>query len=160
KRLAEKGEAAIVASRAGISAGSSTAPGLNSNLRLAAPKPQSRRRWLISGNEAAGLGAIRGGIRFAAAYPITPATEILEWLAPNLTRMGGVLLQAEDELAAINMIIGASFGGTPSLTATSGPGLSLMMEALGLAPAAEIPVGVIDVMRAGPSTRNPTQTEP
>ena len=159
KRLAEKGEAAMVASRAGISAGYDAAAGFNFDLRLAAPKPQSTRRWLISGNEAAGLGAIRGGIRFAAAYPITPATEILEWLAPNLTRMGGVLLQAEDELAAINMIIGASFGGTPSLTATSGPGLSLMMEALGLATAAEIPVVVIDVMRAGPSTGIPTKSE-
>src|SRR5262245_58253298 len=159
KRLAEKGEAAIVASRAGINAGYDAAAGLNSDLRLVAPKPQSTRRWLISGNEAAGLGAIRGGIRFAAAYPITPATEILEWLAPNLTRMGGVLLQAEDELAAINMIIGASFGGTPSLTATSGPGLSLMIEALGLANAAEIPIVIIDVMRGGPSTGIPTKSE-
>ena len=73
--------------------------------------------------------------------------------------MGGVLLQAEDELAAINMIIGASFGGTPALTATSGPGLSLMIEALGLATAAEIPIVVIDVMRAGPSTGIPTKSE-
>ena len=106
-----------------------------------------------------GLGAIRGGVRFAAAYPITPASEILEWLAPNLSKVGGVLLQAEDELAAINMIIGASYGGTPSLTATSGPGLSLMMEALGLATASEIPIVVIDVMRAGPSTGIPTKSE-
>jgi 2-oxoglutarate ferredoxin oxidoreductase subunit alpha len=117
------------------------------------------KRWLISGNEAAALGAIRGGIRFAAAYPITPATEILEWLAPNLTKAGGVLLQAEDELAAVNMIIGASYGGTPSLTATSGPGLSLMIEAVGLATAAEIPIVVIDVMRSGPSTGIPTKSE-
>ena len=159
KRLGEKGEAAVVASRAGIRAGYDAAAGLEVDVRLAAPKPRSTRRWLISGNEAAGLGAIRGGVRFAAAYPITPATEILEWLAPNLARMGGVLLQAEDELAAINMIIGASFGGTPALTATSGPGLSLMMEALGLSTAAEIPVVVIDVMRAGPSTGIPTKSE-
>ncbi len=94
------------------------------------------KRWLVSGNETTGLGAIRGGVRFAAAYPITPASEILEWLAPNLAKVGGALLQAEDELAAINMIIGASYGGAPSLTATSGPGLSLMIEALGLATAA------------------------
>ena len=128
-------------------------------MRLPAPQPSAARRWLVSGNEAAALGALRGGIRFAAAYPITPATEILEWLAPNLTKVGGVLLQAEDELAAINMIIGASFGGTPALTATSGPGLSLMIEALGLATAAEIPVVVIDVMRGGPSTGIPTKSE-
>ena len=125
----------------------------------AAEAQPSARRWLVSGNEAAALGAIRGGIRFAAAYPITPATEILEWLAPNLAKMGGVLLQAEDELAAINMIIGASFGGTPALTATSGPGLSLMIEALGLATAAEIPIVVVDVMRGGPSTGIPTKSE-
>jgi 2-oxoglutarate ferredoxin oxidoreductase subunit alpha len=159
KRLADKGEAAIAAGRAGISAGYDAAAGLDSELRLAPAAAHATRRWLVSGNEAAGLGAMRGGVRFAAAYPITPATEILEWLAPNLARMGGVLLQAEDELAAVNMIIGASFGGTPALTATSGPGLSLMIEALGLATAAEIPVVVIDVMRSGPSTGIPTKSE-
>ena len=159
KRLAEKGGAAVAASRAGLDAGFEAAGGLDCDLRITPPKPSSNRRWLISGNEAAALGAVRGGVRFAAAYPITPATEILEWLAPNLARMGGVLLQAEDELAAINMIIGASFGGTPALTAPSGPGLSLMIEALGLATAAEIPVVLIDVMRAGPSTGIPTKSE-
>jgi len=116
-------------------------------------------RWLISGNHATGLGALRGGVRFAAAYPITPATEVLEWLAPRLKNTGGTLVQAEDELASINMAIGASYGGIPSLTATSGPGLSLMLEGLGLAVAAEIPVVVIDVMRGGPSTGIPTRPE-
>jgi len=116
-------------------------------------------RWLISGNHAAGLGALRGGIRFAAAYPITPATEILEWLAPRLHDIGGTLVQAEDELASINMVIGASYGGAPSLTATSGPGLSLMIEGLGLAVGAEIPLVVINVMRGGPSTGIPTKPE-
>jgi len=116
-------------------------------------------RWLMSGNHAAGLGALRGGIRFAAAYPITPATEILEWLAPRLSDAGGTLVQAEDELASINMAIGASYGGIPSLTATSGPGLSLMIEGLGLAVGAEVPVVVIDVMRGGPSTGIPTKAE-
>ena len=117
------------------------------------------KRWLITGNEATGLGAVRGGVRFAAAYPITPASEILEWLAPNLAKVGGALLQAEDELASINMIIGGSYGGTPSLTATSGPGLSLMIEAIGLATAAEVPIVVVDVMRGGPSTGIPTKSE-
>ena len=133
KRLADKGPAAIEASLAGIKAGFGAAAGIDFGMQLAAPKPSTARRWLLSGNEATALGAIRGGVRFAAAYPITPATEILEWLAPNLTKVGGTLLQAEDELAAINMIIGSSYGGTPALTATSGPGLSLMIEALGLA---------------------------
>jgi 2-oxoglutarate/2-oxoacid ferredoxin oxidoreductase subunit alpha len=159
KRLADKGRTAVEASRAAIKAGFEAAAGYDFGLRLPAPKPTDVRRWLVSGNEAAALGAIRGGVRFAAAYPITPATDILEWLAPNLTKVGGVLVQAEDELAAINMIIGASFGGTPALTATSGPGLSLMIESLGLATAAEIPLVVIDVMRGGPSTGIPTKSE-
>jgi 2-oxoglutarate ferredoxin oxidoreductase subunit alpha len=119
------------------------------------PKP----RWMISGNEAAGFGALRGGVRFVAAYPITPATEVLEWLAPRLVAVGGTLLQAEDELASINMIIGASYGGVPSLTATSGPGLSLMTEAIGLAAASEVPIVVVDVMRGGPSTGIPAKSE-
>jgi len=98
----------------------------------AAPR-SDRAKWLITGNQAAGFGAIRGGVRFVAAYPITPATELLEYMAPTLPQVGGVLVQAEDELASINMIIGASYGGVPALTATAGPGLSLMSEALGLA---------------------------
>ena len=159
KRLSDKGSAALEASLAGIKVGFGAAAGIDLGMKLAAPKPSKQRRWLLSGNEATALGAVRGGIRFAAAYPITPATEILEWLAPNLTKVGGALLQAEDELAAINMIIGASYGGTPALTATAGPGLSLMIEALGLATAAEIPVVVIDVMRGGPSTGIPTKSE-
>ena len=121
--------------------------------------PRVLDRWNMSGNEAAALGALRGGLGFVAAYPITPATEILEWLAPRLERLGGALLQAEDELASVNMIIGSSFGGVPSLTATSGPGLSLMMEGLGLAVASETPVVVVDVQRGGPSTGIPTKSE-
>jgi 2-oxoglutarate/2-oxoacid ferredoxin oxidoreductase subunit alpha len=116
-------------------------------------------RWLVSGNEGAGYGAIRGGVRFVAAYPITPATELLEWMAPALVKAGGALLQAEDELASINMIIGASFGGVPALTATAGPGLSLMTEGIGLAVAAEVPIVVVDVMRGGPSTGLPAKSE-
>jgi 2-oxoglutarate ferredoxin oxidoreductase subunit alpha len=159
KHLAHKGAVAIEASRTGIKVGFDAAAGIDLGKRLAPPAAGSANRWLLSGNEATALGAIRGGIRFAAAYPITPATEILEWLAPSLAKVGGTLLQAEDELAAINMIIGASFGGTPALTATSGPGLALMIEALGLATSAEIPVVVVDVMRGGPSTGIPTKSE-
>jgi len=140
KQLASKGQGAIDASCAGLKAGFAAAANLDFGVTLASPKPSTAKRWLVSGNETTGLGAIRGGVRFAAAYPITPASEILEWLAPNLAKVGGSLFQAEDELAAINMIIGASYGGTPALTATSGPGLSLMIEALGLATAAEVPM--------------------
>lgn len=159
KQLADKGQAAIEASCAGLKAGFAAAANLDLGMTLAAAQPSTAQRWLVSGNETTGLGAIRGGVRFAAAYPITPASEILEWLAPNLAKVGGVLFQAEDELAAINMVIGASYGGTPALTATSGPGLSLMIEALGLATAAEVPIVVVDVMRAGPSTGIPTKSE-
>jgi 2-oxoglutarate ferredoxin oxidoreductase subunit alpha len=116
-------------------------------------------RWQLSGNEGCGLGAIRGGIRFAAAYPITPASDLLEWLSPRLEKLGGSLVQAEDELASMNMVIGASFGGVAALTATSGPGLTLMLEAMGLAVAAEVPAVVVNVMRGGPSTGVPTKSE-
>lgn len=124
-----------------------------------APAAAAQPRWLLSGNEAAGYGALRGGVRFVAAYPITPATELLEWMAPALVKAGGCLLQAEDELASVNMIIGASFGGVPSLTATAGPGLALMTEGIGLAVAAEVPIVVVDVMRGGPSTGIPAKSE-
>ncbi len=127
--------------------------------QLAMGAVADKARWLISGNEATGFGAVRGGVRFVAAYPITPATEVLEWLASKLPEVGGTLLQAEDELASINMIIGASFGGVPSLTATAGPGLALMTEAIGLAVASEVPVVVVDVMRGGPSTGIPAKSE-
>jgi 2-oxoglutarate ferredoxin oxidoreductase subunit alpha len=102
---------------------------------------------------------LRGGVRFVGCYPITPATDLVEWLAPQLQTLGGRLVLAEDELASINMVVGASFGGIPSMTVTSGPGLSLMVETLGLAVAAEIPLVVVDVMRAGPSTGIPSKTE-
>jgi len=134
-------------------------PSLRPLTRLPAQQCPPAKRWSLTGNQACGLGALRGGVRFVAAYPITPASEILEWLAPRLERLGGSLLQAEDELASVNMVIGASFGGVPALTATSGPGLSLMVEGLGLAVASETPVTVIDVMRGGPSTGIPTKSE-
>jgi len=156
KKIAVKGraavEASIVAAKLGMASATSAVPTLAVN-------EDAGGRWMISGNHATGLGAIRGGVRFAAAYPITPATEILEWLAPRLRDAGGTLTQAEDELASVNMAIGASFGGVPSLTATSGPGLSLMIEGIGLAVCAEIPIVVVNVMRVGPSTGIPTKPE-
>ena len=114
---------------------------------------------LITGNQAAALGALRGGVRFAAVYPITPATDLSEWMAPRLQKLGGQLIQAEDEIASMNMVLGASFGGIPSMTITSGPGLALMTETLGLAVAAEVPAVVVNVMRGGPSTGIPTKSE-
>jgi 2-oxoglutarate/2-oxoacid ferredoxin oxidoreductase subunit alpha len=155
KRSAEALDANLCALRAGIAA----AAGIDGLPTVARRGTASTERWMISGNEAAGLGAIRGGVRFVAAYPITPATELLEWMAPALARVGGTLLQAEDELASVNMIVGASYGGVPSLTATAGPGLALMTEGIGLACSAEVPIVVVDVMRGGPSTGIPAKSE-
>jgi len=158
RNLARKGQEAVDASIACVQAGSQAAAELPSIPQLSASETDSSR-WSITGNQAAGLGAVRGGVRFVAAYPITPGTEVLEWLAPALKKVGGVLVQAEDELASVTQIIGGSFGGTPSLTATSGPGLALMMESIGLAVASETPIVVVDVMRGGPSTGIPTKSE-
>jgi 2-oxoglutarate/2-oxoacid ferredoxin oxidoreductase subunit alpha len=155
----KRADDALQANMAALRAGISAAAGIDGLPKLGGGGAPSRKRWLISGNEAAGYGAIRGGVRFVAAYPITPATELLEWMAPALTKVGGTLLQAEDELASINMIVGASYGGVPSLTATAGPGLALMTEGIGLAVAAEIPIVVVDVMRGGPSTGIPAKSE-
>jgi len=164
KILSKKGQEAIDASHAGILSGMEAAQGATSDVgeRFVLSQPEQVsgvERWTITGNEACGLGVVRGGVRFAAAYPITPATEVLEWLAPNLDRIGGTLVQAEDELASINMCIGASFGGVPSVTATSGPGYSLMTESIGLAVASETPVVIVNVQRGGPSTGIPTKSE-
>ncbi len=156
----KRGVDALAANLAALARGVAMAGELDAALTpLTPPGAAPAGRWLLSGNEAAGCGAIRGGVRFVAAYPITPATEMLEWMAPALARVGGALLQAEDELASVNMIIGASYGGVPSLTATAGPGLSLMTEGLGLAVAAEVPIVVVDVMRGGPSTGIPAKSE-
>jgi 2-oxoglutarate ferredoxin oxidoreductase subunit alpha len=116
-------------------------------------------RLLMSGNEATAFGAVHAGCRFFAGYPITPSTEILHFLGEWLPRVGGSALQTEDELSAIGATIGASFAGAKAMTATSGPGLSLMAELLGLASIAEIPTVVVDVQRGGPSTGLPTKSE-
>ncbi|ODS70821.1 MAG: 2-oxoglutarate synthase [Bordetella sp. SCN 67-23] len=156
----KRGDSALQANLQALRAGVEAASGIDGVPRIASGAPAAgKKRWLLSGNEGAGFGALRGGVRFVAAYPITPATELLEWMAPALTKVGGTLLQAEDELASINMIVGASFGGVPSLTATAGPGLALMTEGIGLAVSAEVPVVIVDVMRGGPSTGIPAKSE-
>ncbi|MDP2660543.1 MAG: 2-oxoacid:acceptor oxidoreductase subunit alpha [Dehalococcoidia bacterium] len=116
-------------------------------------------RLVLNGNQAIALGAMAAGCRFYSGYPITPATEIMERLAEDLPKVGGDMVQTEDEIAALAMALGASFAGKKAMTATSGPGLSLMTELLGLASMAEIPVVIVDVQRAGPSTGLPTKTE-
>jgi 2-oxoglutarate ferredoxin oxidoreductase subunit alpha len=112
---------------------------------------------LVQGNEAVALGALAAGVDFFAGYPITPSTEVAEVLAKEMPLIGGKWIQMEDEIASISAIIGASLAGARTLTATSGPGFSLMQEGLGYACMTEVPVVVVNVMRAGPSTGLPTQ---
>ncbi|HDN50266.1 MAG TPA: 2-oxoacid:acceptor oxidoreductase subunit alpha [Thermoplasmatales archaeon] len=110
----------------------------------------------FSGNVAAAEGAILAGCRFFGGYPITPSTEIAERMAFRLPQVGGVFIQMEDELASMAAILGASWGGVKAMTATSGPGLSLMQENIGLGAMTETPCVVVDVQRGGPSTGMPT----
>lgn len=123
------------------------------------PVEKRGEQLVLSGNEAIALGAIVAGCRHYFGYPITPATDIMEFLASEFPKLGGAVIQAEDEIAALGMAIGASYAGHRVMTATAGPGLSLMTELLGLAGMAEVPVVVVDVQRAGPSTGMPTKTE-
>ena len=116
-------------------------------------------KLIMSGNEAIGLGAIASGCRFFSGYPITPATEIMEFLAKELPKFDGKAIQCEDEIAAINYALGASYAGVKAMTATSGPGFSLMQESIGLASMAELPIVITNVQRCGPSTGVPTKTE-
>ncbi len=116
------------------------------------------KKTFASGNIAIAEGAITAGLKFYAGYPITPSSEIMEYLAEKLPKLNGVVVQMEDEIASINAAIGASWTGVKSMTATSGPGFSLMAEAIGLAVITETPLVIVDVMRAGPSTGVPTKT--
>ncbi|MBE0432887.1 2-oxoacid:acceptor oxidoreductase subunit alpha [candidate division WOR-3 bacterium] len=113
--------------------------------------------YFMQGDEASVEGAIHAGCKFFAGYPITPATEIAERMARRLRQAGGVFLQLEDEITAIAAIIGASWTGTKAMTATSGPGFSLMQENLGYACMTETPIVIVDVQRSGPSTGQPTR---
>jgi 2-oxoglutarate ferredoxin oxidoreductase subunit alpha len=114
---------------------------------------------LLNGDEAIGMGAIAAGCRFYAGYPITPATDVMEYLTGRLEHYGGHVVQAEDELSAINMALGGAPPGARSMTATSGPGLDLMTETFGLVATSETPLVIADVMRSGPSTGMPTKQE-
>ncbi|HKN07265.1 MAG TPA: 2-oxoacid:acceptor oxidoreductase subunit alpha [Thermoplasmata archaeon] len=116
-------------------------------------------KLLMTGNQAIALGAAAAGCKFLAQYPMTPASTVMHWMAAHSHSIGVVVKQAEDELAAIHMAIGASFAGVRSMTATSGGGFALMTEGLGMAGMTETPVVVVEAQRAGPSTGLPTKTE-
>ncbi len=120
---------------------------------------EKAERVVLNGNQAVVVGALAAQCRFFAGYPITPASDIMEALAKELPQVGGTFLQAEDEIAALAAVLGASFGGARAMTATSGPGFSLMTELIGYASMAEIPAVIVDAQRAGPSTGMPTKME-
>ncbi|GIM44801.1 pyruvate ferredoxin oxidoreductase subunit alpha [Collibacillus ludicampi] len=122
-------------------------------------KGDGKKRLFMMGNDALALGALAAGSRIMPAYPITPASDVMEYLIKKFPKVGGHVIQTEDEIAAITMTIGANFAGVRAHTATSGPGLSLMMEAIGLAGMTETPVVIMDTQRGGPSTGLPTKHE-
>lgn len=124
------------------------------------PSPvETSEQLLLSGNTAIGLGAVAAGIRFYSAYPMSPSTSLLDFFNAQSSAMAIAVEQAEDEIAAINMAIGAAYAGATAMTGTSGGGFSLMVEALGFAGIAEIPLVAVDVQRPGPATGFPTRTE-
>jgi 2-oxoglutarate/2-oxoacid ferredoxin oxidoreductase subunit alpha len=123
-----------------------------------APANGNKRMYMI-GNDAIALGAVAAGARFMPAYPITPASEIMEYLIKKLPEFGGTVIQTEDEIAAVTMAIGGNYAGVRTLTASAGPGLSLMMEGIGLAGITETPLVIVDTQRGGPSTGLPTKQE-
>lgn len=122
-------------------------------------KADGKKRMFMIGNDAIALGAVCAGSRFMAAYPITPASEIMEYLIKKLPDLGGTVIQTEDEIAACTMAIGANYAGARAFTASAGPGLSLMMESIGLSGITETPLVIVDTQRGGPSTGLPTKQE-
>jgi 2-oxoglutarate ferredoxin oxidoreductase subunit alpha len=144
---------------AALHAGEGEAADLAGSLAIPPPMEIEEDRILISGNQAVAVGAVAAGVEYFAGYPITPASDILEWLSAKLPTVGGKTIQCEDEIASLASCLGASYAGAKAMTATSGPGLSLMSELLGYAGMAEIPVVIVDAQRGGPSTGLPTKTE-
>jgi len=122
-------------------------------------KPHNKKLYLLNGNDALCLASIKAGLKFVAEYPMSPSSSILHWMAANAKKYNLVVKHTEDEIAAINYVLGAAYAGVRAMTATSGGGFSLMAEALGNAGMAEIPCVIVDVQRAGPSTGLPTYTE-
>ncbi|MFS8579196.1 MAG: 2-oxoacid:acceptor oxidoreductase subunit alpha [Novibacillus thermophilus] len=161
-RFGKKGEKIVESNKSAIKAGYDYAMkqfGVLKSVPEATLEKDGGGHVFLSGNEAISMGALFAGCRFLAAYPITPATEILYWALAHWPKYGGKIVQAEDEIAACIMAIGANYAGTRAMTSTSGPGLSLMQEAIGLAGISETPLVIVDVMRGGPGTGLPTKTE-
>ncbi len=161
KKFAKKGEQVLQGNERAFAAGLDFAEKnpLQLDMVMAPPKPSGEKNLLVDGNEMCAAAAIFAGCRFFGGYPITPSSEIMQFLARELPKYGGTVLQAEDEIAGISAVVGASFAGKKAMTATSGPGMSLKTEILGLATIAELPLVCVNVQRGGPSTGMPTKSE-
>ena len=161
KKFARKGEAVLQGNERAFAAGLDYAEKnpLKHDRRLSPPQSDGQRKILTDGNDICAAAALFAGCKFFGGYPITPASEIMHHLGREIWKHGGSLLQAEDEIAGIAAAVGASFAGVKAMTATSGPGLSLKAEVLGLASVAELPLVCVDVQRGGPSTGMPTKPE-
>lgn len=160
KKLAKKGDAvvdnAIKAFHAGLAY--AEAHPLATDRRIVRPE-QPMAKYVVDGNDLCGAAAIAAGCDFFGGYPITPSSEIMHFLGREIWRFGGTMVQCEDEIAGIGAVVGASFAGKKAMTATSGPGMSLKSEILGLATIAELPLVCVNVQRGGPSTGIPTKAE-
>ena len=159
-KFGKKGEAVLEKNYQALEAGARFVQAHVQKAESISVVPTGRQpKLVLSGNEALSLGAIAAGLKVYAGYPITPASSILEFLAKELPKAGGVVIQTEDEIAALGVVLGASFAGKKAMTATAGPGFSLMVEMIGLAAMAELPAVIVDAQRAGPSTGMPTKME-
>ena len=161
KRFAKKAAEVLEGNERAFEAGIvfAEANPLSTDRRLEAPRGAGAGRLLTDGNDMCAAAAIFAGCEFFSGYPITPSTEIMQFLGREIWRYGGTMLQAEDEIAGIGAVVGASFAGRKAMTATSGPGMSLKSEMLGLATIAELPLVCVNVQRGGPSTGIPTKSE-
>jgi 2-oxoglutarate ferredoxin oxidoreductase subunit alpha len=157
--LAKKGDAVVASNLRLLDAGCKWASE-NVTERFHIPvQPREEARVVMNGNQAVALGAMAAGIEVCSMYPITPATSVSHYLARSLQRVGGFVHQAEDEISAMGFALGAAYAGKTPLTVTSGPGMALKSEFIGLAVMAELPVVIVDVQRGGPSTGLPTRVE-
>lgn len=161
KKLAKKGEELVEANQRAFDAGRAFALAnpLKVCMNIAPSEAKGAAKLITDGNDMCAAAAIFAGCRFFGGYPITPSTEIMQFFTDHVWKYGGSVLQAEDEIAGIGAAVGASFAGVKAMTATSGPGLSLKTEMMGLATIAELPLVIVDVQRGGPSTGLPTKNE-
>ena len=161
KKFAKKGAAVVEGNLRAFQAGLEFAGAhpLPEDRKLGAPAAGRGAKLLTDGNDMCAAAAIFAGCTFFAGYPITPSTEIMQFLDREIWKYGGTLLQAEDEIAGLGAVVGASFAGKKAMTATSGPGMSLKTEMLGLATIVELPLVCVNVQRGGPSTGMPTKAE-